>query len=131
MHLAPSAASSSRSGGDRRSTPRRQLRPDNGSAARGALNPEFPAERFDPVGESAKPGASRQARTAVSVVADLDHDQLGGRRQLDAPFGRPGMLRGVGQAFRDDVVQRRFDRLGQPDRGNTGDLHRERRPFCE
>ena len=109
----------------------RQLGPYDRSGARLALNPELSAERLDAVGEPAKSGAAGQVRAAASVVADLDHDRLGRRRQLDAPFGRAGVLRGVGEALRDDVVEGRFDRFGEPVRRNAGDLDRERRAIRE
>ena len=82
------------------------------SDARVALEPELSAEGLDPVDEAAEPGAAAQVRTAAPVVSDLDHDRLGRRREFDTPFGRSGVLRRVGEAFRNHVVEGRFGRFG-------------------
>ena len=82
------------------------------SAVHRASELERAAEGLDAVDEPAEPAAAAQVGAAAPVVSDLDHHRLGRRRQFDASFGRSGVLRGVGEALRDDVVEGRFDRFG-------------------
>ncbi len=78
----------------------------------GLSEPQRAAEGLDTVDEPAEPAATAQVGAAAPVVPDLDHHRLGRCRQFDASFGRSGVLRGVREALRDDVVQGRFDRFG-------------------
>ena len=59
-----------------------------------------------------------------TVLVD-DDDGVGRRRELDEGFGGAGVFRGVGEAFRDDVVDGRFDRFGKAGRCSSGDLDQE------
>ena len=88
-------------------------------ASRRALKAELSAEGFDAVDEPAEPGAARQVRATAPVVLDLDRYRFCCRRQVYASFGRSGMLRGVREAFRDDVIEGGFYRFRKPERRNT------------
>ena len=71
------------------------------------------------------------ARAAAPVVADLDDDFSICRRDLDPRLGCVGVLRRVGEALGDDVVDGRFDRLVETVRRDADDLDRERRAIRE
>src|SRR5205823_8034837 len=103
----------------------------DGSGPGGTLEPELSAEGFDAVGESPDPRAAGEAGAASAVVADLYDDCLVRPRQLDARFGGIGVLRGIGEAFGDDVVDGGFDCFGKTVYRNASDRDREGRAVGE
>jgi hypothetical protein len=81
------------------------------STARGAVEHETAAERFDAVGEPAQASA-RPIRAADAVVRDGDRQPAVVGRRVDDDALRTRMLVDIGQRLGDDVVGAGLDLLG-------------------
>ena len=70
------------------------------------------AERLDPVGEPAQPGAPGRICAPDAVVRDLNDRTAVAAADRDGDTGGGRVLGHVGQRLRDDVVRGRLDGIG-------------------
>ncbi len=94
--------------------------------SRRAGDREPAAERLDAVREPAQAGAGREVGAALAVVAHLDADRVCCRADRHRDGGGVRVLGRVREALGDEVVDRGFERLGEPVVGDSLDLDRER-----
>jgi hypothetical protein len=95
--------------------------PQGASLPIGTVEGEDAAQSSYPVGEANQARAVPQCGASDTVIVNGQVQDVAAGPRSDVGVGRVGVLGGVGQRLRDDVVGRHLDRLGQP----LGDVHVE------